>query len=632
MNREESGWKSSAWAALAVTGSALAALYYFHFVFGAFFPNNSGKIGVDYTYFAPRLLDGEYWFHANGPWQAPWFTPSFCGGLPSLGNPQSMYYSVPQALSIMFGPFYAIYYTFLIFALAGFVGFYLLLKGPFGVSRPLALLGGALFMFNGFYSYRMLVGHLAFHAWQLAPLACYFLLRPLPAPGAGRWRRFVFDSVAAAALFAMMIYSGMLELGLPMGLMVTLVAALHGVFVGASRDFWGRFILASLIALSLGAARLNATLAFMAQFERSMYDFPGALNSLIQVAWLLGQTIFFWPDRMLIHGARFWIGSKSFFHDRQCYEFSVTVVPLLLGAPALYALVKSGSARQALVRRGLAPTLNITLAILSVLVVVSLLYTSPTPRWGEFLKQVPIIKTYFNLTPWISVLIPAAIIAPLALFDRVVGSRGPALLALIVLCLLVAGAQTWRRDKSFYHGPFYDISRIEAAHAALAAGGGAPLVERMVDQSESDWNHALQKKVPMGGDDYLASGGSQINCYEPIFGYKMERFPQGALKPGPAMDQMDGYLNIKNPACYAYPAENSCSPGDHFKAEQRQMAENFRGYKPFEFKIPLRQKAANWLSLAALALILAYSAYYIIWVSAPGGWSREKNSEKRIDT
>jgi hypothetical protein len=67
----------------------------------------------------------------------------------------------------------------------------------------------------------------------------------------------------------------------------------------------------------------------------------------------------------------------------------------------------------------------------------------------------------------------------------------------------------------------------------------------------------------------------------------------------------NGRLNLKNPACYVYPTANGCAPGDHFTVQQRPAAEAFITYRPFPFRLPGWQQAANLLNLMAVGGVLA---------------------------
>ena len=134
---------------LGLSGVILVGFY--HLIFAPFYPNLQGKLGHDYALFLPKLLDGYFWYRANGLFAVPWFTPAFCGGIPLFPDPQSVYYSLPQWLSFVTDPLTSVYLTLLLFAALGFVGFYFLLRWVFRTTPWTALLGAGLFLFNGFY-------------------------------------------------------------------------------------------------------------------------------------------------------------------------------------------------------------------------------------------------------------------------------------------------------------------------------------------------------------------------------------------------------------------------------------------------------------------------------------------------
>ena len=167
-----------------------------------------GEIATDYSYYVPRLYDGELWLRANGPFALPWFTPSFCGGLPAYPNPQSAYYALPQLLDFALGPVAAIHATVLVFAAIGFAGFYALVRDVFGGGLHRGRLRGALFALDGFYLRRMVAGHIGFHPFMLVPLVAWAVL--VPAGGEAR-ALFARSTCVAGAAIAYAIEAGALQ-------------------------------------------------------------------------------------------------------------------------------------------------------------------------------------------------------------------------------------------------------------------------------------------------------------------------------------------------------------------------------------------------------------------------------------
>jgi hypothetical protein len=89
-----------------------------------------------------------------------------------------------------------------------------------------------------------------------------------------------------------------------------------------------------------------------------------------------------------------------------------------------------------------------------------------------------------------------------------------------------------------------------------------------------------------------------------MFGYMLENFPQGAVRPGPVLSPHAGGLNLHTPACFVFPAANGCVPGSPFWRWQQAEAAAFRAYQPFPFVLPWWQQGANGLTLVTLAGVL----------------------------
>ncbi|SVE49912.1 uncharacterized protein METZ01_LOCUS502766, partial [marine metagenome] len=196
--------------------SVLLVAYYFIFV-EPFFPNQNGRLGHDYEMWFPRMLAGVYYFVTNGLSFIPWFTPSCCGGTVIFANPQYLFFSIPQFLNFYFDPIVSIKITIMLFAALGFLGTYLLMRRTFALEKMTAIFAAGLFLFNGFFAYRMIIGHLGYHSFMLLPLISYFLLQPLVKSS---FIRELAMSVIAAFLSSYVFYSGGVHLLLPILLAV----------------------------------------------------------------------------------------------------------------------------------------------------------------------------------------------------------------------------------------------------------------------------------------------------------------------------------------------------------------------------------------------------------------------------
>ena len=554
---------------LVAAGLALAFVAYVKFA-DHYFPLPSGRVGLDYGYFMTQLQLGEYWWRTNGSWAVPWFTPGACGGLPLLADPQSLYYSLPQALAIGLGPVPAVEATMLAGAAFGATTTYLLLRQRFQVSAAAAGLAAVIWLFNGFYAFQLAMGHLTYHTVAVVPAIAWLALDPGPA---GRVR--AAGLVAAIALLiAAIFHGGGANTLVPAGLMVAAIGCLHQLRHGPRRRFWLLAGGGAGLAAGLAAIKLAPALAYLAAFPRDdvpfeLFDSPW--RGLAFLAWSL-----FWPG--LVHGE----GAHEL-------EMGVSVVPailLLLAAP--------GAAGR------LAGLPRWPLAGLALILLLPLPLTIGGADWAAFLKTVPYLKTTSSPTRWWSLYIPVLAVVSGLILDRLAGSRR---LAWAALAATVVVAQFMARAAPVYEQPglTMDPGPLTAAHAAIAAGQPAPPITRIAAAP----NLAAMAALPV-------TGWSPFPCYQPMFGYDLHAFPRGSLGEGPALDERAGLLNLKNPACFLYGAANDCRPGDHLTADRRRDAEDFLAWRPLPFVQPWWQRAATALSLASLAACLGLLAAWAI--------------------
>lgn len=583
----------------AVAAVAVAAFTAYCAIFLPYLYTAEGRVGTDFGYFLPQLLAGYFWYQNNGALSVPWFTPAFCGGIPFYPNMQGMYLSLPQFLSFAVGPVRAIQFTFVIFAGAGFAGFYALLRGAFRSGRWVALVGGVIFLFNGFYAYRFIIGHLTFHAFMLAPLIAVCVLAGRRPDGGHR----VFDGWVAVAglIIAYMVQSGMVH-ALPPTLMgVAVIMLAHALLFGPRWRSFARFALACAIALVLSAGKLAAALAFMAQYPRDMLPLIGFDNIGVTAA-IAALSLFFapaWPLGIDALRNNLWFEDINLFLLQHEFEFGVTAVPAVI----ILSGLAYGAARA--LRR--APRISLSRSRLAILVAIAgslavpILLNWYEPAWTGFLEQLPYFRNSMTMIRWFSMYVLLAALAAALVVGRLPATaayHAPVAIGIIVsVVALVAMA-----DRSYYrYHADYDGARVTAAYRAVANGAPAPAVRHL------EWPPVARRDLVFNRhrNDGLTRGAAQVECYEPMFGHRLEEFPYGALREGPTLSARDGLLNTKNPACYVYPEANDCQPGDHFSVRQIAAARDFLAYRKFPFVMPWWQHAANWAGIAALIAMLA---------------------------
>ncbi len=567
-------------------------------VYLAFLPLSSGAIGHDFAYLFPAWLDGEIWFRKNGL-AIPWFTPSFCAGQPFFPDPQSTFYSIPQFLVFILSPLDTVIATLVMSASLLFWGGYLLMRYVFGSHRNTALLVGALLMLNGFLPHRIIVGHVTYHGFAFIPWIALLLLVPLRS----RWNAFV-ASIIAGALLAYWVHSGFGTLVFAGGLAVGLVAIIAMLRGASVANFLQRSVIAALFGAALAASKIWAGLAFLSQFPRSFYSLPGAAGIWEELTVVLSAL--FLPSQTAYH-----LGMP---HMRNlqwelaphewAYNFSSLLI-VFLSVGGLYLLSKQWRA----CRDALSTSRNLCLLLLLILgVMLPLALNYWSPAWNEVLKAIPIINNTSTPLRWMIVLIPLIAVLAGLIQDQFQERRSG-----VVIFLFLVGVSTWQmqqESREYYASQSYSMVPVMVADQYLKHD----LIQPQITNLGVSANLQIPGlNIPLSLNDTLIAGVSQLACYNPIFGYKLEKFSAQGLSIGPVSHRADGKLNLKNPACYVYPNENQCQAGDQFTLEQEAQAQQFVRYQNFDFAMPPSQKTANAVSIVALGLgLLSLVAWLLI--------------------
>jgi len=569
-------------------------------IFLHFFPNAQGKLVHDHSYNLPLLLDGYYWYLNNGFWSVPWFTPSFCGGMPLIANPPSFYFSVPQFLTFFINPLTAVRTTFLLFSCLGFWGMYLLLRSIFRASGWSALLAGALFLFNGFYSYRFIVGHMEFHGFMLVPLLAFFLLR-VEDRQSPYWKlRCGVDISAGAILLAYMFMSGMTQLLLPALLGIMLLALTLSLYNPSARIlpiFSCRLLLSGVLALCLSAAKLVAALSFLSHFQRDSYPLPG-VDGIGKLLLIIGRVLTFGGGSVDFSRVLSWSQPWNPMLQHE-FEYGLTVVPSEL--LALYCLCRIRHLPAVLRNLGQRRQI-LTLGAILLLLTVPLGLNYYSPAWNRLLKSIPLIKSLSNFMRWFILYIPFVILLTALAVEKctLLQRKRP---LVVIVCLFTVFGQNLFTDKNCYRFDEYDPGNILSAYTKAKASGTPPVISKLIASPDDRFRRAAF----FAHSGVLTEGYSQIFCYEPMFGWNLEFFPFKTIHSGPALSADQGVLNLKNPSCYLYPQENQCTPGDHFRTDQLAAASRFISFRPFVFQASRVQHLANWLNLTALGAVTLFA-------------------------
>jgi hypothetical protein len=535
-------------------------------------PDAQGRVGDDYEYFLPLLLAGKYWIAQNGLLAVPRFSPAFCGGVPLLANPQSMFYSVPQALSLLTDPVQSFFLTTVGFALLGAAGTYALARRRFSASVPAAWLCAVLFLFNGFLLQRMAAGHATYHVMGLAPLLAYALLTPVQ----GSLARLTGITALAAAILAYFVYAGAPNILVPVGISMVVIWLLHGLGRPVLWSFWLVGAGAALMGAAAAGAKLAPALAFVHGFPRThdivLFESPLELVHAVFMGFFLPE---FLPDH-------FWVVGK---HE---FQFGLGLAPLLLLLAAYHRFRGTRSLR------GIAAASWAKVAALGLLLAIPVALNVGSPDYAAWLKTLPYVGDNVILVRWFAIyLLPLILGAGLALdfVCRTPLRRNAAAVAAVVVSVL----PPLLLDRPFYDLGPYDPAPVLAANQRLETTGSVPAIVAIGTPTGAEMRN-----------DGLVGGRSSIPCYEPLFGYHLEAFPPGLVEGTILAEGSSAHL--RNPSCYIYGRENGCTPGDAFGPTRRRDEADFAAYRSFSYALPLWQRWADGITGIGLIGILLMAA------------------------
>ncbi|MBF0131245.1 MAG: hypothetical protein HQL75_01490 [Magnetococcales bacterium] len=588
--------KLGIWLTCAVVLGALWVTY------GPVLPFSNGDLGHDYSLFIPNLVAGLIKFKANGLFSIPWFSPAQCGGFPFFPDANVPYYSLPQFLTLVVDPVTAIQVSFIVFGAIGFLGGYLLLRKGFGVSYQASLLGAFIFALNGFYAHRFVNGHLAFHAFALAPLTVWATLTGIQK---GMREHLIGISVIGVT-FAVMFHAGMVH-GIPpiiVGMVILLLV--HGILGTWMWGPWIRFALGGLLGIGLSAIKLVPLMSLLQQFPRDQYLLPG-FDSISNAVWLMAQALFVYPPMAEIH-AHMAANGSIYLMDHE-FQYGIGIVPgLFLFLFLTRQLWQPETKMDATKVRAV--------WLIGVLLVIPILLNYYTPWWNSVLKSLPYFKNSSSLVRWFALYVfVLPVLAAIAL-DHLELPRKRFIL-LFGLGMVVTLGQAINSNLEYMTTALgrYSSHKQVAFWRKVKFGDEAPSIKFMAIAYDSK---TLDPVFLIDRNDSMTNYSSQIMCYQSMMGYGLESFPLGLLKPMAPMSIVgDGFLNVKRPECYLYPEENGCKPGDHFRVDEERTAKEFLFYRDYEFSKPHMHDMAEVVNGLALLLTVGMVGYALTRSSRP---------------
>jgi hypothetical protein len=553
------------------------------------------RVGHDFFYFIPRLLDTHLHYRAAGL-GIQWYTPSFGGGLPAYPNPQHIQFSLPQLLTWVIDPWAAVLVSTLAYVAAGFGATLYLMNRLLGLNWMASLLGAVFFSVNGFTFEHLAVGHLGFQTFPMLPALLVLILHPsLPVLLAG---------TLVSLVAALLVYSGGFVVAVIFGLSLLILLPL--LFLLAPGLYsWRRLSAttagAALLTLALCGSKIWAVHSFMRFFPRltdDSYDvgwLQGLGGLLLQLAGSMALTPIHWIlDRDLEQvpallqratGAPFGI-----------WELDVAVSPalwLILGVGAV-GLVGSGKLRH----EGGSRARGIAFLALAIGVGVAVEFTLAKGAIYLHLHRLPFLASlHANARFAAAFLLPLATLGAV-IFERWSRARASRLMTFSTFLLL--DVATLAAMSSYFllpvelHARSFDVSPSRATYEEIETWGESFPIDEVKRVSDPE---------------VFRERASSLHPYDVVFGHEMEEF-RPLIHAGSVWETSDGYLNFNDPTGYVFPEENRSTAFGRIRASDRAKLNKFVHRRQPKWKLSREQRLCNRVTAGTLTLELLALATY----------------------
>ena len=571
----------------------LIILFFHQYIFQQFFPNNRGYIGHDWEIFLPYLMFGKIWFH-NNLLSIPWFSPSFCCGNPFFADPQTMYYSLQQIIYLIFDPLISTKIFFFILSVFGYLGTFLLIKKGFKFNNYVSLLCAGLFLFNGFFVYRAIAGHVAYLSYVFIPLYCYFLIISYE-----KKTNHIYLALSAL-LFANFFHSGSGPIILIIFTSILFVILLYSHFTNDFKIFLKLFQ-SSIIGTLISSSKISASLFFLSNFPR---QYPATeFDSLVAFIKTFFLSFFITPNQNYFNESL----TSMFPFGLHEMEYSVSIVPIIL----IFFISKKFF------------TLNFYnirfILILFIIIFIPIFLNINFFNQFQIISKIPILSSTWVQFRWMAVyILPIIIISGLIIQNLNIELKKKKYLVLILVSLLLV--QNLIKDNGWHlNDQKYSIQNAINFSEKLKQGISQEIIGPAVILDKS----GTPKKSDNKNDMFFFSY-SPLMCNQAIFGYGLENLKKkkitfnskkilqdnSAMYFSNKLDEKDGHFMFFNPSCFLFPEENNCKPGDTFTILDKEKLIKFSSYEKFEFKQNKFQIITNYISIFSFIICLLYLIYH----------------------
>ena len=557
-----------------------------------FFINlNYPLVGHDYRLAIPSMLDTIIHFQTNGL-SIQWYTPSFGGGIPAYPNPNNGQFSILEILPLWMTPWQAVFISTVIYISLGFFASYQFFYKIISLNWTSSLLGAVFFSANGFMMERMAAGHLGYQPFPLLAIILLLLLEnTFPVS---------ISSVLLGVTLSILLHQAGYFLIVVFGLSISITLPIIQI-IRPNQINWKRLVFISLlggvVGLLISASKLSAVYSFMRAFPRFATDsylvsaWTGFFGLILQLLGTMNLvpllTIARIDINLLPKFLTFTTGAPYGY-----WEFDMSLSPIIF-LLILAGCIRFFHAPKIYAKKYFAGKNLPAFFCLIFFLWVALEFTLATGLIYPILQKLPILSSlHVNPRFAAAFLFPIAFIAAWLYntFSKQWSNKKAKMLFLSINLLTLIPLLTYFSFSDDIQIRIYDLTLSDQIYQSIRKG-------------ESFQVTGISK---VGSNtDAIMNGLSNLDLYDPIFGYALEKF-HPEIHPGPIWKKSNGYFNMTNPAGFVFPEVNDSYPFERFKLADREKMEKFSHYKQPAWIFPAYQIVCNWISLISFVLVLFF--------------------------
>ena len=572
---------------------------------------SSGYFHYDWQSALSRLIFGKLWFLNNGL-AVPWFTPHVCCGLPFFANPQSEFYSLTQILFNILQPLTFIKILFLLYSVISYFGFFILSKKIFNLSNNSSIIGSSLFLFNHYFIFHYLSGHIAWSVFCLIPILFY--LNCLSFDHRDDLKKSLFYLVSSSLVFSLMMHSGGSRIIVEILLSIYFLTLIHIIKFRNLKIIIYIFF-ASLIGLCISSSKIYSAWVFVSNFPRDLE--PIQFLSFYDFVKVFFDFFFLFPqneikDHIITYSHNVSIEELS---------FNISILPLIILSIFLSNFRKLPKIKIQI--------FTILVLLISMLVIILLGFSNTF--LGNLIQNLPIITNDWVVFRMYAPFIIIFCLTSSFMFEKINLKHNKIFTVIFLSIVILQNAVLDERK--------LNSVLIHSLDNFLNSNINAQNFQKFeINKIISILDENSTFDAPKQHDFFLENKSIQF-CYFSIFGYDLKQFIPIAkdlvfnskikmkakesernnnlkkfvnILEGDPYYLNDGSFNFINPACFLNPKENDCEKNYFFKENNKSELVKFLKYKSYKFKHSNKQLFFNYLSLIVFLLSIFYTVYWCL--------------------